>query len=155
MTLSANVDYAVECYSDVYWLLEVLLRLTLQYYTYCPNSAFVFCMVLRIAIIFHCITKWVVFTTQSLLLRDTNCIFKYQLRYSDVNTLKICRRPSGTGASFSSSISVFPCRYHHTGAPHSLCCSYQKDKRAKLRNLPNSNVLLVNGGAMDTAWICY
>ena len=39
---------------------------------------------------------------------------------------------------------VFPYQYHSTNSPYpssGTCCSYQKDKRAKTRSLPKSNVL--------------
>jgi len=42
---------------------------------------------------------------------------------------------SGAGTGFSPGILIFPCQYHSTTAPYSsssICCAYQKDKRANL-----------------------
>ena len=45
---------------------------------------------------------------------------------------------------FVSSTSVFTSQCHYTSSPYSsssICCSYQRDKRPKPRNVPESNVL--------------
>ena len=44
--------------------------------------------------------------------------------------------------AFRPSTSVFLCQYHSTNCP---CCSYQKDKWAKLGDLPKSKVLWAIG----------
>jgi hypothetical protein len=51
---------------------------------------------------------------------------------------------AGNGRDFSPSASVSPCQYYSTIAPYSASstyCSYQKDKRAKPGNFPNSRSL--------------
>ena len=51
---------------------------------------------------------------------------------------------SGTETGFSPSTSALPCQYHSTNATYlssSTRCSYQKDKRKKPGNLPNSSAL--------------
>jgi len=45
---------------------------------------------------------------------------------------------------FPLSTSAFSCQYHFTNASYSsssTCCSYQKDRQVKPRNLPKSNAL--------------
>jgi hypothetical protein len=51
----------------------------------------------------------------------------------------------------SLSTSVFPCHYHSTIAPYSsspTCCSYQKDKWAKIGNLPEKAMLFRKYGVI-------
>jgi hypothetical protein len=63
----------------------------------------------------------------------------------DQTQVSLCENFGGqsvTGRVFSPSISVVPCQYHSTNAPFlslSTCCSYQKDKRSKIVDLPKSN----------------
>ena len=66
--------------------------------------------------------NWLVFPTERVcLLRGTDWAFIY--------------------SSGESCVSVSPCQYHSTNAPHSsssTCCSYQKDKPVKPGNLPKA-----------------
>jgi len=50
----------------------------------------------------------------------------------------------GTETGFSPSTSALPCQYHSTSAAYSSSstrCSYQKDKRTKTGNIPESNAV--------------
>ena len=56
-----------------------------------------------------------------------------------------CENFGGQNATwrvFFPNVCVFPCQYHSTNAPFSsssTCCSYHKDKRSKIVDLPKSN----------------
>jgi hypothetical protein len=63
---------------------------------------------------------------------------------SQASPCEICGGQCGSGTDFSPKTSVFPCQlsFHHCSIlSSSTCCSYQKDKRAKPGNLPESNAL--------------
>jgi hypothetical protein len=73
--------------------------------------------------------------------------FSYQYHSST----GICGGKKWQWSRLSSSTSVLPSQYHSTIAPHtssSTRCSYQKDKWAKLANLPNSCVFSGNREAL-------
>jgi len=58
------------------------------------------------------------------------------------NPCGICGGQIDIVADFSPSVSVFFCHYHSSSAPYSsICCSLQKDKRAKPGNLVTSKAL--------------
>jgi len=60
------------------------------------------------------------------------------------NPCEICGAQSSIVTGLSPSTSNLPCQYHSINAPHSSSStlfSYQKDKRAKPRNLTKRNVL--------------
>jgi hypothetical protein len=57
---------------------------------------------------------------------------------------EFCVGQSDTATGFSPSTDVLPCHYDSISAAYSsssTCCSYQKDERAKPRELPKSSVL--------------
>ena len=72
---------------------------------------------------------------------------------TQVSSCEICGGQSGRVTGFSLSTSVSPCPYHSTFALYSspsTCCSYQKDKRAKPRNLRTKQCSVVTLGALDS-----
>jgi len=67
---------------------------------------------------------------------------------SRISPCEICGGQSGTGTSFSSITSLFPCQYHSTIAPYSSAsthCSYQKDKPTNPWNITKSNAVSESG----------
>jgi hypothetical protein len=69
-----------------------------------------------------------------------------------VNRCEIGGGHSGNRAGVPPSVSVFACQYNSTYDSYSslpVFCSYQKDKRAKPKNLPKGIIFFIVLGAMD------